>query len=443
MRRWAAIVAAVIVLGGCASPNWLTYHRDTARTGNDPAEPKLLPVTHAWTTTLDAAVYAQPVVVSGRVIAATERNTVYALDGHDGHVLWSRHLGTPMTNVSAQSGCGDIDPLGITSTPVIDAKTGTVFVVATIETANTVIHHQLVGLDVTNGAVRVSANADPGGVQNPLDIQQRAGLALGNGRVYIGFGGYAGDCGTYHGWLVSLTEAGTAKVAFDATPHTGQGAIWAPSGPAIGAGGNVYVATGNPDPDVASGDYGESVVKLDPTLHVLAHFSGSNATDDEDLGSVGPALLSANMVFQIGKQNVGYLLSQSNLSKFSSLTICAEEAFGGIAYDGTHVFVPCSEHIQEVTVNNTTHTMTLGWHGPATERAGPPILAGGALWSVDPPTAKLYVLNPATGATITTIALGSAPNFASPSSALGLVLVGTGSGVTAFDGPSGPPPHAT
>src|SRR3954453_23644290 len=154
MRRLVALVFAAALLGGCASSQWLTYHHDAARTGV--AGAKLLPVAHAWTKTLDGPVYGQPVVVTGRVIAATEHNTVYGLDGHDGHVLWARHLGTPMTNVASQVGCGNIDPLGITSTPVVDATTGTVFVVATIQTATKVIHHQLVGHNVMNGAVCVS-----------------------------------------------------------------------------------------------------------------------------------------------------------------------------------------------------------------------------------------------------------------------------------------------
>jgi hypothetical protein len=347
-----------------------------------------------------------------------------------------------MTNVAAQVRCGNIDPLGITSTPVIDATTGTVYVVATIQTATKVIHHQLVGLNVMTGAVRVSVNADPGGGQNPLFIQQRSGLALGNGRVYIGYGGYSGDCGAYHGWLVSLTEAGTGKVSFDATPHTGQGAIWAPSGPAIDAAGFVYVATGNPNANVATGDYGESVLKFGAKLHLVAHFSGSNATDDEDLGSVGPALVSGNMAFQIGKQHVGYLLNRTNLAKVASLTVCSTQAFAGTAFDGTHLYVPCTDHIQEVNINAKTRSMTLGWRGPSTGAAGPPILAGGALWSIDRTTGTLYALNPGTGATLARIALGTVPHFASPSAALGLLLVGTTTGVTALDGPGGPPPHA-
>ncbi len=438
----AATVLLIAPVGAYAASTWPTYHGDAAHTGNDTTDAGLLPVHHAWTTGLDQNVYGQPVVDGGRVIAATENNSVYALDAHDGRILWRVHVGTPVTGVVGQVGCGNIDPLGITSTPVVDAARHEVFVVAAIQDANKVIHHQLVGLDVYTGTRMMTANADPGGGQNPLYIQQRAGLALGNGRVYVGYGGYAGDCGPYHGWLVSLTESGSGKIAFNTTPHTGLGAIWATNGPSIDASGDVYVATGNPNAVPSTGDYGESVLKLSPTLHVLAHFSGSNAVADEDLGSSGPALLGNGLVFEVGKQHEGYLLDTSNLARRQTLTTCTGEALGGTAFDGRHLYVPCEEHVQEVNVDAVHHSVSLGWSGPATGRAGPPILAGGALWSVDWSNGTLYELNPSTGAAITTIALGTVPHFTSPSAALGLVLVGTNAGVTAFAGPKGVPPHA-
>ena len=135
--------------------------------------------------------------------------------------------GPPLTGVVAQAGCGNIDPLGITSTAVADTNTGEVFVVAEIEDAPLIVHHELIGLDANTGAQRMSVNADPPpGEQNPLHIQQRAGLALGNGRVYIGFGGLAGDCGAYHGWLVS-TENPAQERSLSIPPRT---LGWAPSG---------------------------------------------------------------------------------------------------------------------------------------------------------------------------------------------------------------------
>lgn len=438
----AAVLVAAWPRAAGAADSWPTYNGNRAHTGTVTGAPSLLPAHRAWTTNLDQHVYGQPVVSAGRVIAATENNTVYAMDAHDGRVLWRVHVGTPVTGVLGQVGCGNIDPLGVTSTPVIDTAAHEVFVVAAIQDAFRLIHHQLIGLDVFTGAQRVSVNADPGGGQNPLYIQQRAGLALGNGRVYVGYGGYAGDCGPYHGWLVSLTESGTGKVAFNATPHTGFGAIWATNGPSIDASGNVYVATGNPNAVPSTGDYGESVIKLDPTLHRLANFSGSNAVGDEDLGSSGPSLLSNNMVFEVGKQQVGYLLDARNLAQLQAITTCTSQAFGGDAFDGHHLYVPCREHIKEINVDTVHRSVSVGWSGPPTSSAGPPIIAGGALWSVEWPSGRLYALNPATGATIGIIQLGTVPHFASPASALGLLLVGTDSGVTAFAGPSGPPPHA-
>ncbi len=450
--RWCVAVglAAMLVLAQAAGAafagsTWLVYHGNAARTGDDTSEPSLSPLRLAWSKGLDGRVYAQPLVVAGRVLAVTENDTVYALDAHDGHGLWRHHIGTPVTNVVAQVGCGNIDPLGITSTPVINAVSNLVYVVEAVQDGYQKIHHQLVGLDVTTGALRVSANVDPGGPQNPLYIQQRAGLAIGNGRVYVGYGGYSGDCGPYHGWMVSVDQTGQHKVAFDVTPHDGLGAIWETGGPAIDAAGHLFVGTGNNDPHVATHDYGESVLKLDATLHVLANFSSSNARGDADLGTTTPALVGGNMVFEVGKQNIGYLLDSRNLHELQHLTVCpTSEAKGADAFDGSHLYVPCDAGIQEVNIDRVHRSMSLGWKGPGTAASGPPMLAGGTLWSLDWANGQLYALNPSTGATRSgfPIGIGSMPHFASPSAALGLLLVGTDSGVSAFDGPSGPPPYA-
>ena len=160
-------IALALVLAATAAPafggsSWPVYHGNAQRTGNDTSEPPLLPAHQAWQRPLDAAVYAQPLVFNGRVFAATENNTVYALDAHDGGVLWSRHLGPSMRNVSSQVGCGNVDPLGILSTPVIDTTTNTIYAVATIQDSVNNIHHQLIGLDTLTGALKVSVNADPG-----------------------------------------------------------------------------------------------------------------------------------------------------------------------------------------------------------------------------------------------------------------------------------------
>ena len=240
-----------------------------------------------------------------------------------------------------------------------------------------------------------------------------------------------------------MTEAGSGKIVFDVTPHDGSGAIWETGGPAIDTAGNLFVGTGNNTPHVATHDYGESVLKLDPTLHWLANFSNSNATDDQDLGSTTPALVGGNMVFEIGKQHVGYLLDATDLHELQHLTVCpTSEAKGADAFDGTHLYVPCDAGIREVLIDTRHRSMSLGWTGPATTNAGPPMLAAGSLWSVDWGDAKLYALNPATGTARSgfPITIDTTPHFAAPSAALGLVLIDTNTGVTAFDGPNGPPP---
>ena len=449
-RRALVVVGIGVVLtfatsAAYAGSNWPTVARNSQRTGNDTSEPNLRPLHNAWNAALDASVYAQPLVFNGRVYSATENNSVYALDAHDGKVLWKRHLGPPVTNVPAQVGCGNVDPLGILSTPVIDTAGRTIYVVATIQDSFKHIHHQLVGLDTLTGSPRVSANADPGGSQDPLYIQQRTGLAFANGRVYIGFGGYAGDCGPYHGWLVSLSHVGTGKVAFNVTPNggaAGEGAIWAPGGVSVDTAGNVYAATGNPDPVIA-GDYGESVLKFDRSAAM--HLIGAAKTfpgGDNDISSVAPVMLPNHLLFQVGKQQLGLLIDTNTMMVVRSLAMCAgTEADGATAWDGSHLYVPCNNGIQQVHVDIAHRTMSLGWKGPG---KGAPILAGGALWTVNWDTSQLYALNRVTGAVLSgfPITLDSVPHFASPSAALGLLLVGTRSGVSAFAGPAGVPPHA-
>ncbi|MDQ1481111.1 MAG: hypothetical protein QOI44_1972 [Actinomycetota bacterium] len=450
LRRRAFVlagIAVVLVFGtavASAGPNWPTVGGNSQRTGNAPSEPNLRPLHNAWNAALDASVYAQPLAFGGRVYTATENNSVYALDPHDGTVLWKRHVGTPVTNVPAQVGCGNVDPLGILSTPVIDTAHNTIYVVATIQDSFRHIHHQLVGLDTRTGAPRVSANADPGGSQDPLYIQQRTGLAFANGRVYIGFGGYAGDCGPYHGWLVSLSRRGAGKVAFNVTPNggpAGDGAIWAPGGVSVDADGFVYAATGNPDPVIA-GDYGESVVKFDRTaamhlVRAVKTFPGG----DNDLSSVAPAQLPGHLLFQIGKQHLGLLIDTKTMTIVRSLAMCpGTSAFGATAWDGSHLYVPCNDGIQQVNVNLANRTMSLGWKGPGKSS---PLLAAGVLWTVDWNSSRLYALSRSTGAVLSGFprTINSAPHFAAPSAALGLVLIGTHSGVSAYAGPRGVPPH--
>src|SRR5205823_7099625 len=116
---------------------WLTYHGNLARTGLDSTSARLGRVRPAWTHRLDGKVYAQPLVARGRVIVATEADSVWALDARTGRTRWRARLGTPVAGSSLP--CGNIAPSGITSTPAIDPTGGTVYAVGFLQPA----HHVL------------------------------------------------------------------------------------------------------------------------------------------------------------------------------------------------------------------------------------------------------------------------------------------------------------
>src|SRR5260370_36299396 len=145
-----------------------------------------------WKEPVDGAVYAEPLVVDGQVIVATENDTLYALDARTGQVQWRTSVGTPVPQSDLP--CGNIDPLGITGTPIYDPQTGLVYAVAEIQGPG----HILVGVDVKTGHIKVRRLVDPPGM-NPHAHQQRAALALSGGRAHIAFGGLHGACGNYHG----------------------------------------------------------------------------------------------------------------------------------------------------------------------------------------------------------------------------------------------------
>jgi outer membrane protein assembly factor BamB len=423
---------------GPAAREWLGYHADQARTGavdgGSPASARV-----AWRARLGGAVRGQPLVADGRIVAATETNRVVALDPGSGRLLWSTSLGPPLTDVSATAGCGNIDPLGITSTGVIDPATGTVYVVGEVRDGHGGVHHRLAGLDLATGRIRVSANVDPPlpAGESPLHLLQRASLALGNGRVYVPYGGNLGDCGTYSGWVVGadLTDP-AAQVSFRVATNGQGGAVWQGGGaPALDADGNVYVSTGNANPFPESAPdpvrYAESVVKLSPDLRVLASFKDRSAGGDDDLSTGNPVLLPGGEVFAVGKTDIGYLLRRSDLSRIAEVRgICGSDPDGGPAYDPVtrRVFVPCrGGGLQVVELGGPR----LGPRLPGADSA--PVVVGGTVWALDSGADRLVAFDAASGTRRQSVAVGAdVPVFASPTAALGLLLVGTADGVVAF-----------
>ncbi len=423
-----------------AGSTWPGYHADAARTGAVAAIPSLDPATRAWSADLGAAVFGQPVAAGGHVIAATEGNRVVALDPATGRQVWAVSLGTPLTDVDAVAGCGNIDPLGITSTPVVDPTTGTVYVVGEVSDGDGVVHHQLTGLDVATGAVRLSEPVDPPlpAGETAVNLLQRTSLALADGRVYVSYGGNSGDCGHYHGWVVGVMATGAPRrVSFEVASDGEGGAIWQSGGaPAVDARGHLYVTTGNANPDPPQGGPDpkqdtESVVELTPELTRVAAFKDRVAGGDEDLSTSSPVLLPDGTVYVTGKTEIGFLLRQGTLAQVATIPdVCGSDPDGGPAYDRAddRLFVPCRDGGIQV-VDLATRRL-----GPLLPGAnGAPILVGTRVWAAQYPEGMLTEYDAASGRTLQTVSVGTTlPHFASPSAALGLLLVGTDHGVTAF-----------
>src|SRR3984957_14811274 len=108
--------------------SWTTYHGNAEATGVQAAQMKLLPSRRAWTSPiLDGQLYGEPLVAEGRIVAATENDSVYVMAADSGNILWSRHLANAVP--SRDLPCGDISPeVGITGTPVIDSTRHEIFV---------------------------------------------------------------------------------------------------------------------------------------------------------------------------------------------------------------------------------------------------------------------------------------------------------------------------
>lgn len=405
--------------------NWLTYHRDAARTGDDPfATAASGHFTASWSTPLDGAVYGEPLAGSGRIVAVTENDSAYALN-ETGAILWRTHLGQPVRQ--SELPCGDIDPLGITSTPVYDPSSKLLFVAAEL---NNPIRHVLFALNPTTGAVRWSRGIDPAG-STPSVQQQRGALALASGSVWVPFGGLAGDCGNYHGYLVGVATSGAGATSVYQTQSAREAGIWAPSGPAVDGQGNLYAAVGNGAATAPPYDYSDSILKLAGN-QLISYFAPTDWAQenaaDQDLGSTGPGLVGS-YVFADGKGGTAYLLNQADLGgiggQAAALALC--QSFGGTAYDGATVYVPCSDGIRAVGIGPGAQ-MSVRWHNTSTGFGSAPVIGGGAVWAVN--NAQLVQIDPATGTTVATVSIGTAPSFATPTLHGPWVYVGTNAGVT-------------
>ena len=412
--------------------DWTTYHHDAARSGTVTGLPQAGPIRRAWSTVLDGAVYAQPLVVRGTVVAATENDTLYGLSGTDGHILWQRHIGTPAR--LDELPCGNIDPLGITGTPVYEPTTGLVFAVAELSGGR----HVLVGVDPTTGALLSRREVEPPR-GDPRAHQQRGALAAVDGRVLIAYGGLYGDCGDYIGSVVSVPAEGSGPVRGYTVPTGREGGIWATGGPVvIGSGGTarIFVSVGNGESSTGY-DGSDSVLDLTPALTRADWFAPATWADDNsrdlDLGSMTPAVVGRHLLI-VGKRGTGFVLDPTRLGgaggQVSQAPVCS--AYGTAAVQGSAAFVPCDRALARVDVG-PDGALRIAWRIPL-GAAGSPAVGGGVVWVVDYASGTLHALDPATGRSLAEAPTGPVPHFAAPVLSGSRVLLGTGNGVTAFSG---------
>ncbi|HLJ59698.1 MAG TPA: hypothetical protein VKZ50_08200 [bacterium] len=512
------LLAAVLLTGppdaapapAPGASNVLTFHGDFARTGWNAAERTLTPDTvrggrfgKLWTSSTDGEIYAEPLVVSGVVVAGavprtlvyvvTERDLVYAFDAAAGKVAWGPvSLGAPVSRASLP--CGNIDPVGITSTPVIDRAASTLYVVGltTPDGGQTKVY-KAAALDLATGRMRPGwpatiAPPPSGGRRfDPGTQQQRGALALVRGVVYVPFGGYWGDCAQYHGWVVGVPAGDPAHQQSYAVPTGRMGAIWAAGGIAVDASGRLYASTGNSDSE-GPVDFGNAVIRLEtqPALRFSGaaqdYFVPSNFVAlndrDTDLGSTAPLLLPPqpgpvpHLVFIAGKQGVAYLINADNMGGVSKGNGISGEAvysrcvfgscqgggpqvFSSAAYwdagvGGRFVLVP-GRGSQPSPCRGTGGVAALklgaapgfdvAWCSGSMRNAGAPAVSsagadGGLVWVVDSGEGVLHALNGLTGAEVYASsgadALSGAHQFITPAVAGGRVYVGAGHTVVAY-----------
>lgn len=389
-RRQVSRMAAVLCLSlACstlidAQPGVLTWHNDSARTGQNLQETILKPSNVNSSTfgklfvmNVDGKVDAQPLYVPSVTIPAqgvhnvlyvlTEHDSAYAFDADNGTQLWKVSALGASESTSDDHGCGQVTPeIGMTATPVIDLQSGphgTMYATAMTKDGSGHYHQRLHALDITTGAeqfggpMEIQATYPGNGSENtflPGQHVERPGLLIVNGVVYTSWGSHC-DGGPYTSWVIGYNETTLAQTSvLNLTPNGSEAGIWAAgSGPAADANGNIYLLTGNGTFDTTltaggfpnKGDYGNAFVKISTTggnLAVTDYFTMLNTTSesnaDQDLGSGGLMLLPPlndslntprSLIVGAGKDSNIYVLDQSILGKFSPSTDAIYQQLSG------------------------------------------------------------------------------------------------------------------
>ena len=411
-----------------APADWPTYHGTADRDGVSTTMPAASGTpTVVQSLKLDGAVYASPLVVHGLTVVATENDTVYAFN-QSYQQVWKRNLGSPSPAEERQ--CGDINPLGITGTPIYDAATNRVYVVAE---GGGSVRHTLYALNLTDGTPAWSKSVDLPGV-SARDMQQRGALAITGGKVWVPYGAQAGDCGDYKGRVVGVPLDGGDGVVFYSPPTQRGGGIWNPAGPTVDAAGRLLAvsANGAAFPGDAY-DHTNTVLELDPNAKLVDSFAPSdwaaNNQGDVGLGSQGVALIGTKWAVLGGKSGPVYVLRQGALGGIGGQVdvqdIC--RSFGGAAVVGSVVYLPCTDGVRAVQVDDAGKLHVL-WHASGSIN-GSPVVGGGRVWVLDYDAGVLHGLDPATGKSLGQAHVGPANRFATPALYGADVIVPTLTGI--------------
>ena len=371
MSRWCRRVTLftflllAATLATRAQTSVLTQHNDVARTGANVSETVLTTTDvnvsqfgKLFERAVDDEIYGQPLYVSNVnipnvgmrnvVYVATVNDSVYAFDAENPAAtspLWSVSYINPAAGIvpgnASDVGCNTFQGnIGIVGTPVIEAASQTMYLVARTKESGKFVQ-RLHAINITNGVERqnspviiqasVPGTGDDHNAQNMVPFNsatenQRAALLLANGLVYIAWASYC-DRSPYHGWIL-VYDATTLqqKFVYNATPNGGLGGIWqSGQGLAADASGNIYAVTGNGTFDASTGgsDFGDSFIKLSPSAALLDWFTPFNQSTldskDQDLGIQGPLLVpNTNFVVAGGKAGVFYVVNRNNMGHFQA-----------------------------------------------------------------------------------------------------------------------------
>ena len=507
--------------GGTPAPGAvqvLTYHDDNMRSGQNTQETALTAANVNSTTfgkvgfdSVDGKVDAEPLYVPGVMIGGathnvlyvvTEHDSAYAFDADSGTQLWHVSvLGTNETTSDARN-CSQVMPeIGMTSTPVIDPKAGAhgiIYMVAASKDSSGNYHQRLHALDLTTGTevtgspVTIAATYPSMGQQSsngqlvfdPKQYNERAGLLLLNGVVYIAYSSHC-DIEPYTGWIMGYNENSLAQTTvLNLTPSGSEGSIWqAGAGPAADSSGNIYFLDANGTFDTtlnssgfpSKNDYGNAFMKLSTSGNKLAvadYFTMSNtvaeSNADQDLGSGGALLLPdetdasgtvRHLAVGAGKDQNIYVIDRDNMGKFNSGSNAVYQelpgALGGREFampaywnntvyygsvgDSIHAYPIVQAKLATSPSSKTAHTFPYPGATPSVSSNG---TSNGILWAVDnSDTAVLYAydatnlaheLYDSSQAANGRDQFGAGNKYITPMIANGKVYVGTQNGVAVF-----------